>query len=418
MNDEQRILRRRQLLGFYHTALTRVNGRRVVSEYLKANPLSGSCDVVAIGKAASAMAEGAKQVLAGQLRSGLLITRHGYADPLPEHSPWQVVESGHPLPDEASLQAGEALLQFLDHLPDDLPLLFLLSGGASTLVEVLPDEVSLDDLLRVNDWLHASGLAIGQMNAVRCRLSRIKGGRLARHLRGRRCLQLLISDVPDDEPAVIGSAPLYPVSHASLPDNLPGWLDQLLQHAGAIPESNDPAFEQIETRVIADNGLALQAVKETAEEEGVDVYLQPGHYKGTVQELVSSFVQTLRQGPPGLYLWGGESTITLPPLHGHGGRCQHLALAAAELLAEDDNILLLAAGTDGSDGPGEVAGALVDGETIQRGEAEGFSCSMTLANADSGRFLAASGDLIETGPTGTNVMDLVLGWKLGPESHG
>jgi glycerate 2-kinase len=213
---------------------------------------------------------------------------------------------------------------------------------------------------------------------------------------------------------VIGSAPLYQVTDPSLPDGLPDWLNELLQHAVAMPGSDDPIFEQIETHIVADNRLALQAVKEAAEEDGVPVYLQPGHYSGSVQELAKHFVQTLQQGPPGLYLWGGESSMKLPPLHGHGGRSQHLALAAAELLAGDDDILLLVAGTDGSDGPGEVAGALVDGGSKQRGEEEGFSLHMALTHADSGTFLAASGDLIETGPTGSNVMDLVLGWKADP----
>jgi glycerate 2-kinase len=416
MSDQSRGSQRQQLLGFYHNALVRVNGRRVVGEYLEANPLTGDWAVVAIGKAASAMAEGAKQALAGHLQTGLLITRHGYADPHRENSTWKIMESGHPLPDAASLQAGEALLQFLDNLPDELPLLFLLSGGASALVEALPEEMSLDELVRVNNWLLASGLEIGQMNAVRHHLSRIKGGRLAHHLRGRRCLQLLLSDVPGDNPAVIGSAPLYPVTDPPLPDNLPEWLMALLQQGEPIPHADDPLFAEIETHVVANNGIALQAIKEMAQAQGIPVYLHPDHFHGSVQELAKGLVQTLLKGPPGLYLWGGESSMTLPALHGHGGRSQHLALAAAKMLARHDNILLLAAGTDGSDGPGEVAGALVDGETLQRGEAEGFSCAMALANADSGTFLAASGDLIETGPTGSNVMDLVLGWKL--ESRG
>lgn len=411
MSDAPCASLRRQLLGFYHAALVRVNGRRVVGEYLEAHPLSGNWAVVAIGKAASAMAEAAKQALVGQLHSGLLITRHGYADPLPENSPWQIMESGHPLPDEASLKAGEALLQFLDNLPDDLSLLFLLSGGASALAEVLPDEISLDDLIRVNEWLLASGLEIGQMNAVRRHLSRIKGGQLARHLHGHHCLQLLISDVPGDNPAVIGSAPLYPVTDIPTPDNLPEWLTTLLPHAGLIPHADDSLFAPIETRIVADNGLALRTIREQAEMQGIPVYLHPDHFHGQATELAKRFVRSLMDGPPGLYLWGGESSMTLPPLHGHGGRSQHLALAAATLLAGHDDILLLAAGTDGSDGPGEVAGALVDGDTIQRGEAEGLSSRMALASADSGTFLAASGDLIETGPTGSNVMDLVLGWK-------
>ncbi len=414
MNDDHLPVRRRQLLAFYHSALKRVNGRRVIADYLAANPLQGDWAVIAIGKAAPAMVEGAQQSLGERLQRGLLITRHGHAESLPEGGRWKSIESGHPLPDEASLRAGEALLQFVDKLPDDLPLLFLLSGGASALVEVPSTGVTLDDLIRTNEWLLASGLAIAQMNAVRRRLSRIKGGRLARHLKGHHCLQLLISDVPRDDPAVIGSAPLYPTSELPLPHDLPAWLQALLQQAEPAPEVDDPIFARIETHIVADNALALQTVREAAEAEGLTVYLQPGHFHGLAQELPHRFIDAMLAGPAGLYLWGGESTVKLPRLHGHGGRSQHLALSAAELLAGRDDILLLAAGTDGSDGGGDAAGALVDGGSKQRGEEEGFSLRMALANADSGTFLAASGDLIETGPTGSNVMDLVIGWKADP----
>ena len=413
ISDDTLGICRRELLAFYHRALARVNGRRVVADYLTATPLKGNWAVVAIGKAASAMAEGAQQSLGDRLQSGLLITRHSYAERFPGSDRWQIMESGHPLPDEASLAAGEALLSYIDTLPDGLPLLFLLSGGASALVEAVPEGVTLDDLIKANDWLLASGLEIAQMNAVRRRLSRIKGGRLACHLKGRRCLQLLISDVPGDDPAVIGSAPLYPTAEIALPNMLPDWLDALLQTAEVVPEVDDPLFATIETHIVADNALALQAAKEAAEEKGVTVYLQPGHFHGEAQELAQRFVQTLLQGPPGLYLWGGESSMKLPQLHGQGGRSQHLALVAAELLAGREDILLLAAGTDGSDGSGGDAGAVVDGSSKPRGEEEGVSLHMALINADSGTFLAASGDLIETGPTGTNVMDLVFGWKVG-----
>ncbi len=403
---------RRQLLSFYRTALARVHGERIVADYLTEHPVAGEWAVVAVGKAAAAMALGAQLQLGSRLHSGLVITRYDYGEPQLDNGVWQTIESGHPLPDEMSLLAGEALLHFLEALPGDIPLLFLLSGGASALVEVLPTGITLADLGRVNEWLLASGLEIAQMNSVRRRLSRLKGGQLSAYLHGRRCLQLIISDVPDDEPAVIGSAPLWPGIAAPMPEGLPAWIVGLLQQINAPPTLDDSCFTSIETIIVADNGLALEAVKERAEAEGLAVYKQP-QFQGDAVKLAGLFCQTLLQGEPGLYLWGGESSVKLPSQPGEGGRSQHLALAAAERLAGRENILLLAVATDGSDGPGESAGALVDGGSKRRGELEGLSLRRSLDKADSGSFLEVSGDLVETGPTGSNVMDLVLGLKLG-----
>jgi hydroxypyruvate reductase len=340
-----------------------------------------------------------------------VITKYGHSDPRLQGETWRVLECGHPLPDENSLAAGATLLEYLDSLPDGLPLLFLLSGGASALVEALPEGLDLTALERVNNWLLGSGLAIGEMNTVRKRLSRIKGGRLARHLRGRRCLQLLISDVPGDDPATIGSAPLYPATEGALPENLPDWLMHLLEGSETAPVAADSVFDTIETQVIASNDQARHAAAQAAAAMGLTVTDYPGHFQGRVEQLATKFVAELSTSAPGLHLWGGESSVVLPPGPGRGGRNQHLALAAACLLAGRERCLLLAAGTDGSDGPTEEAGALVDGMTVKRGEEEGMSAEKALLEADSGRFLEASGDLIETGPTGSNVMDLVIAWS-------
>jgi len=401
------------LLAIYQAALQAVNGEQVVVRHLAKHSLSGRWAVFAVGKAANAMAMGARQVLGQQVHSGLVIAPHGQSEPRLLAEGWTMLEGGHPLPDGSSLQAGETLLRWLDSLEEGVPLLVLLSGGASALIEALPAGITLDDLVKVNDWLLGSGLDIGQMNGIRKRLSRIKGGRLARYLRERRCLQLLISDVPGDDPATIGSAPLYPSASAPITADLPSWFAPLMQ--GAEPEvaADDPAFVNIETHVIASNAIALQAAAEMAQTLGMRVTLHPEHFQGQAAALAEKFVQSALQGAAGLQLWGGESTVILPPQPGNGGRSQQLALTAAKLLAGHDDILFLAAGTDGRDGPGEAVGALVDGSTRARGEEEGFSLDAALAAADSGSFLAASGDLIETGPTGTNVMDLVFVWKRG-----
>jgi hydroxypyruvate reductase len=403
--------RRRQLLSIYQSALQSVNGERTVRGYLERHPLAGNWAVVALGKAAAAMALGAERALGTQLHSGLVVTKYGHGEPRLRPPVWEVLESGHPIPDGRSLAAGERLLRYLEELPAGMPLLFLLSGGASALAEVLPEDIGLDELARVNDWLLASGLAIGEMNTIRKRLSRLKGGRLALHLQGRRCLQLLIADVPADDPATIGSAPLYPPADTPLPASLPGWLLALLELAEPPPAADDPVFQRIETHIVASNALARQAAADRARVLGLRVIDHPGHFQGDAGTLAADFVAAMQRGGSGIYLWGGESSVALPPEPGCGGRNQHLALAAALLLAGEEHCLLLAAGSDGSDGPTEEAGALVDGGSVARGEEEGLSAAEALRDADSGRFLEASGDLIETGPTGTNVMDLVIGWK-------
>jgi len=407
-NDDNRT----QLLQIYQAALQAVAGDRAVAAWLRANPLEGEWALVAIGKAAAAMARGAQQVLCNRVQRGLVITKHGHSDPRLAPTRFIQLESAHPVPDESSLAAGEALLQFLEELPADVPLLFLVSGGASALVEVLPEGMDAGRLVELNLWLLGSGLPIGQMNAIRKRLSRIKGGRLAPYLKGRRCVQLLISDVPGDDPAVIGSGMLVPDSAVKLSqEELPSWLDVLLQSAEPAPSADAPFFRTIETHIIAGNEQARRAAAARAGELGVTVHDHPDHFQGDAELLAERFSDELLGGAPGIHLWGGESSVRLPAEPGRGGRSQHLALAAARHLAGRDNVLLLAAGTDGSDGPTGDAGALVDGGTVRRGEEEGGSATEVLARCDAGSFLELSGDLIETGPTGTNVMDLVIGWR-------
>ncbi len=401
--------RRTRLLQFYQSALDAVSGEAAVSRYLQHHPLNKTFSLVAIGKAAAAMATGAQSVLGDQLRAALVITKHGHADPRLDSERIVQMESAHPVPDATSLAAGDALLEFLATLPTDEPLLFLLSGGASSLAEVLPDEMISEQLTELNSWLLASGLPIDEMNAIRKRLSRIKGGRLIPYLRGRPCLQLLISDVPGDKLSVIGSGPLIVEDETrSITTPLPERLQPLV---GTVPKQAAGESSNVDSQLIASNDMAREALLNAAQSLGLTVYDHPGHFQGDAQELAVEFCDAVLSGPAGLYLWGGESSVVLPEAPGRGGRNQHLALAAARYLVGHENVLLLAAGTDGSDGPTEDAGALVDGGTVQRGEWEGLSALDALRAADAGTFLEASGDLIQTGPTGTNVMDLVIAWK-------
>lgn len=403
---------RRLLLELYAAALRAVDGRAVVRERLAHYAAAGPVYVVAIGKAAPAMMQGALDALDARLARALVITKQGYAGAGPVDARLQVLEAEHPVPGSGSLAAGRALLEFLAALPPQAAVVFLISGGTSALVEVPSPGVEVTQLRAANDWLLASGWDIGRINRVRRALSGIKGGRLAERLQGHAVLNLLISDVPGDEAVTIGSGLLVaPRSEDVLSGDdvqaLPAWLRALLADT---PPSAAERFSHIRTEILCRNRDARAAAIASGRARGLAVHGSDILLQGDAAVTGRDLAAQVLAGPPGLYVWGGETTVRLPPQPGRGGRCQTLALAAAQVLA-GSAVALLAAGTDGSDGPGEDAGALVDGETIVRGELECFDAHDCLARADAGSFLEASGDLLQTGPTGSNVMDLVLALK-------
>ena len=399
---------REVLLALFTAALARVNGARVVADYLIQHPLTQPCDLIAMGKAACAMATGALRH-DDMIRRGLVITKHGHLDhALCKDTRLVCLESDHPVPGPASLAAGQRLLAWFAESAAD-SFLFLISGGTSSLVEVLPKGMTLQDLQALNAALLASGGDIGQINRVRRAVSCIKGGRLARYLKGRKALVLLISDVPNDDPRVIGSGLLVPPHDtpdlSGLPAPLPDRLKQSLALTSPAPED----FAAISTAIVARLADAKQAAASAAQQRGYPVTVYETPLAGEAASVGIGIADVLRCARPGIHIWGGETSVSLPPNPGRGGRNQHLALTAASVMAGRDDLYLLAAGTDGTDGPTEDAGALVDGGTIARGQARGFDAQACLARANAGSFLNASGDLIRTGPTGTNVMDLVLG---------
>jgi glycerate 2-kinase len=364
-----------------------VDGRRCVSHALRSAPQAdGPIWIAAIGKAAFAMAAGAQEVLGPAIERTLIITRDVQTAPLPAPAACvEVLYGAHPLPDERSLRAGARLLSWVDELPGHVQPLFLVSGGASSLVEVLMPGVTLSDLQQLNHAALAQGVAIGEFNARRIRISRIKGGQLAQRLNGRAGRALFISDVPGDDVAVIGSGIMAPAP------------------AGA---------DHIERRVVASVDVAVASVAARGRELGLVVHAPVRRFDDSAARLAARFAHELSLTPAQLCVWGGESTIVLPEHPGRGGRNQHLALAAARLIAGHAELLLLAVGTDGSDGVTDDAGALVDGESCSRLTLAHLDADTCLRGADSAAALAASGDLVHTGPTGTNVGDLVIGLKL------
>jgi hydroxypyruvate reductase len=332
---------------------------------------------------------GAHDALGTSIERALVITKDGHSLPELEAIPRiEILESAHPMPDERSLAAGARLLRWVDELPDNVEPLFLISGGASALVEVLEPGTTFADLERLTAEGLAEGIAIGELNARRARRSLIKGGRLAARLQGRSARALFISDVPGDDPAVIGSGLMGPAAEG----------------------------DRIERTIVACIDHAVEAVAAAAVERGLGAEASQRRFDGDVMRLAVRFSHELHLSAVEVRVWGGESTVQLPEHPGRGGRNQHLGLAAARLIAGHPDLLLLTAGTDGTDGVTEDAGALVDAETCARLTLAGIDPDACLRRADSGTALLAAGDLVHTGPTGTNVGDLVIGLKLSAES--
>jgi hydroxypyruvate reductase len=379
------------LLECLRSALLAVDGRRAVREQLVLHPLRGPWYVVAIGKAAAAMSLGAIDALGELSAGGLIVVPE---DHLPtgfaaESHGLAVLYGSHPVPDVSSLQAGEAVARFVAGLPADAQILFLVSGGASSLVEWLAPGATLDDLQALNRRALQSGAPIGEVNALRRKLSRLKGGGLARLAGARRSQALMMSDVPGDDPRLIGSGLLH---------------------------SGDHDVPHVPVRIVASIRHACAAAAHAARLQGLRVSLVRPRFAGEAEALGTKFAVALARLPAGvLQVRGGESTVRLPERPGRGGRNQHLALAAAIALERRalNEASLLAAGTDGIDGSSADAGAIVDCDTCQRGRDAGCDPGRALAQADSGSFLEAAGDLLHTGPTLTNVGDLVLGLRMG-----
>lgn len=373
---------RQILLDMLDAALRAVDGRACVARQLRAAGIDTSVEVFAVGKAASAMARGARDVLGERIQRMCVITKDGHADPDLEAPGVVQLESAHPVPDARSLAHGEELLRRVAAVPEGVMPLFLVSGGSSSLVEALRDGVTLEDLRALNAHGLGAGWDIRRLNAERTGLSRIKGGGIARLLGMRRALALFISDVPGNGPDVIGSGLLG-------------------RHAAAA--------DGIERQVVADIDAALRAARDAGAARGCEFDLRATRLDGDAEQAASGFLAALRATHADGLVWGGECTVTLPQAHGRGGRNTHLALAAALQLRAHEPLHILAAGTDGSDGPTTDAGALVDAGTVERAELAGCDAARALRDFDSGTALEAAGDLVHTGPTGTNVGDILIG---------
>ncbi len=415
--------------------ISRVEGGRWVyagpggSAALELPANEGRVIVVGAGKAAVSMASGMESVLGDRIDHGLVIVKQGGAGALRRI---ECREGAHPVPDATSVEATHALLRLVDSARPQDVVFFLLSGGASSLLCMPIDSVPFDDKALANRLLVTSGAAIAEINVVRKHLSDVKGGRLRRRCRAETFCTLAISDVIGDDPSTIGSGPSVPdpstfhdalaiIERYGLSRAMPHSVLAYLRQGVDANEPHVPAGMNDCYRIVAGNRTALDAAASLARARGCVVDIVTDRMAGSTHEAARNFAHTLRQlaakrsagTAPLVVLAGGETTVQVQG-RGMGGRNQEFAIVAGLALQGMSNITLLAAGSDGTDGPTDVAGAFADTATLARSLATGSDVHAHLADNDAYPLLDRMGDLYRSGPTGTNVMDLVAAVIGGP----
>lgn len=388
---------------------------RTIAQHLPAKP-KGRVVVIGAGKASARMAE-AVEATWGPCE-GLVITRYGYGRPC---RGIEIVEAAHPVPDAAGQAATARMLDLVSGLgPDDF-VLALISGGASALLIAPAEGVTLAEKQAVNAALLASGAPIDRMNTLRKHLSRVKGGQLAAAAYPASMLTLMISDVPGDDPAFIGSGPTVPDAStaAQARDVLDRWkidvpasVNAALARPTGVMPPGDPRLSRVENRIIAAPAQSLQAAAEIGRAAGCNVRILGDALEGEARDVAAkqadlalSLHNSMPKGArPILLLSGGELTVTRRG-DGIGGPNAEFSLALAAALNGTDGIYAIACDTDGVDGAAEVAGAIIGPDTLTSAKAAGIDPAAALANNDSHTFFAAIGGQVVTGPTLTNVND-------------
>jgi len=384
--------------------------------------------VIGGGKADAPMAAALEEILGDRISGGLICVKYGHAVPLRRV---EVVEAGHPLPDDAGLQAAERILEIARRAEQGDLVICLISGGGSALLPAPTPGLGLDQKIRLTELLLRSGATIQEINAVRKHLSRIKGGRLAEAAAPAQVAVLILSDVPGNPLDAIASGPAVPDPttfeqalailrryglEAQIPQNALDLLRRGVRgEISETPKPGDPVFRTVHTVVVGSNEHAARAAAADARARGYRTLLLTTSLEGEAREAARVFASVARsaqdQGvplrPPACLLAGGETTVTVRG-EGRGGRCQEFVLAAAQAIRDRPHILIGAFGTDGTDGPTDAAGAMVDGTTMDRARERGLDPVAALANNDAYPFFSALGDLIVTGPTRTNVNDLYV----------
>jgi glycerate 2-kinase len=405
------------LRAMFDAAVAAAQPAVCVPPHLPAPP-KGRLVVIGAGKASAAMARAVEDHWRGPL-SGLVVTRYGYAVPC---CSIEIVEAAHPVPDAAGEAAARRMLELVTGLSEDDLVLCLISGGGSALLPLAAPGVTLDDKQAVTRALLASGASIGEINCVRRHLSAIKGGRLGAACAPARVVNLLLSDVPGDDPVDIASGPTV-----ADPTTCGDALEVLDRHAIAVapqvralltggeaetPKPGDPRLARIETRLVATPQRALEAAAQVARDAGLAAHILGDALEGEARDVAKALAgiarQVARRGQPVpapcVLLSGGETTVTVRGC-GRGGRNVEFLLALAVALNGEPGVHALAADTDGVDGQEEIAGATLSPDTLARAWALGLHPRAHLDANDGHGFFGALGDAVITGPTLTNVND-------------
>jgi len=382
--------------------------------------------VVGCGKAGATMAAALEEILGDKISTGLLNVKYGHVEKLRYI---KLNEAGHPVPDKSGVRGAQEIYRRLDQAGERDLVLCLLSGGGSALLPLPVDGVSLEETQRLTEALLACGADIEEVNAVRKHVSKVKGGQLARAAHPATIVTLMLSDVVGDKLDAIASGPTVPDSSTfsdvreileryeiwqTIPESIRLHVEKGLE--GEVPETpevGDDFFGKTQNVIIGSNILALQAAAEHAKKLDYNCQILSSFVQGETRDVARVHAAIAREiaktgnpiEPPACIISGGETTVTLHG-SGKGGRNQEFVLAAAMDVSGLKSTVILSAGTDGSDGPTDAAGAICDGETLQAAEEQGLNARQHLTNNDSYSFFKELEDLLITGPTNTNVMDL------------
>jgi glycerate 2-kinase len=383
--------------------------------------------VIGAGKASAMMAAEVEKILGSRISGGHIVVKYGHSCKLKYI---KVSEAGHPVPDSNGFKSTRAIMKIADEAKGNDLVLCLLSGGGSALLTDFPEGSSPDELIKVNDLLINSGACIKEINAVRKHLSVVKGGQLARAVFPATMVSLILSDVPGDPLDVIASGPTAPdpttfrqalsvLENFNLLSSAPPGILKYLREGDAgkrseTPKQGDKIFEKIFNILIGTNRLALEAAKLKAFEFNLNPVIIDDQLQGDTSSIAEyltdislKFQSDANEVKPVCLLFGGETTVLMTG-SGLGGRNQHLALNCAMLLQDHPGITILCAGTDGTDGPTRAAGAVVDCKTIPGALSQDIDPVKYLNEFDSYHFFKKAGGHIITGPTMTNVMDLIV----------
>lgn len=391
--------------------------------------LSRRVFVIGFGKAGAAMAQAVEEIFP-DIEHGVVIVKYEHLAPLRKI---ELCQAGHPLLDENSLRGTQKILDVLKAAtPDDL-IVCLISGGGSALLELPVAGISLADFRAATDVLLRAGATINELNTVRKHLSQVKGGQLARRANGAPIVSLILSDVIGSPLDTIASGPTAPdsttfadalniIDRRNLRTQLPASVVEHLERGARnefpdTPKADDEIFARVQNVVIADNALACDAAANRARALGYNTLLLSTFVQGEACQVAKVFVAIAKEiaqtnrpvARPACVIAGGETTVTVRG-QGTGGRNQELALAAAIEIAgmHAPRVVVLSGGTDGTDGPTDAAGAIVDGGTFARARERGIDARKFLADNDAYNFFAPLGDLLMTGPTNTNVNDVIV----------